>query len=172
MDTPEDENSDKLISGADSESYRKELPIFVVQRHDSSHLHFDFRLEMNGVLKSWAVPKGPSMNPSDKRLALMVEDHMPEYAFFEGTIPYGQYGAGTVELWDMGTWAPLAGFSGVEADLENGLLEFYLQGKKLKGKFVLLRMDRSPVKNGWLLIKKHDSYECRDPYDATRIKSH
>ena len=129
---------------------------FVVQKHRASHLHYDFRLEMDGVLKSWAIPKGPSLNPGDKRLAMQVEDHPVSYFHFEGRIPEGNYGAGTVMVWDTGTWEPL----GDEHEMLNkGDLKFRLKGKKLKGEFVLAHMrSRRPGSKGteWLLIKKKD----------------
>jgi len=124
------------------------MPGFVVHEHHARHLHYDFRLEMDGVLKSWAVPKGPSMNPADKRLAIMVEDHPLDYASFEGVIPEGQYGAGTVSIWDKGTYQLIDG------GIESGRLEFLLKGKRLKGTFVLIKMKGKEKE--WLLIKKKD----------------
>ena len=129
---------------------------FVVQKHRASRLHYDFRLEMDGVLKSWAVPKGPSLNPGDKRLAMQVEDHPVSYFHFEGKIPEGNYGAGTVMVWDTGTWEPLGD---AQALLRKGDLKFRLHGEKLKGEFVLAKMrSRRPGSKGteWLLIKKKD----------------
>jgi len=131
---------------------------FVVQKHQASHLHYDFRLEMDGVLKSWAVPKGPSLDPADKRLAMMVEDHPVSYIHFEGIIPPGNYGAGTVMVWDTGTWEPIGNASEM---LQKGDLKFRLNGKKLKGSFVLARMrSRRPGSKGteWLLIKHRDEH--------------
>jgi bifunctional non-homologous end joining protein LigD len=135
-----------------------ELP-FVIQKHAATRLHYDFRLGWNGVLKSWAVTKGPSYFPGDKRLAVQVEDHPLEYGGFEGIIPKGQYGGGTVMLWDRGTWEP---HGDAEADLKNGNLKFALHGEKLKGNWVLVRMKfRAADKNkpNWLLIKEHDAEE-------------
>jgi bifunctional non-homologous end joining protein LigD len=135
--------------------------IFVVQKHAASHLHYDFRLEMNGVLKSWAVPKGPSMNPDDKRLAMMVEDHPYSYKDFEGTIPEGNYGAGNVIVWDNGTYTSDEKTATPEktllADLKKGRLSFILKGKKLKGEFSLVKL-KGKQENAWLLIKKNDKY--------------
>lgn len=124
---------------------------FVVQKHAASHLHYDFRLEWAGVLKSWAVPKGPSLNPKEKRLAVHVEDHPVDYAAFEGTIPEGEYGAGTVMVWDFGTWEPAGD---VEQMFEKGSLKFYLFGERLKGKWALVQIKKDP--KNWLLIKEQD----------------
>src|SRR6266481_8206504 len=138
---------------------------FVVQKHRATRLHFDFRLEMDGVLKSWAVPKGPTLDPTQKRLAMQVEDHPVSYFDFEGIIPPGNYGAGTVMVWDMGTWEPLGD---ARAMLEKGDLKFKLSGKKLKGEFVLARMkSRRPGSKGteWLLIKKRDEF-AKEGFDA------
>ncbi|HLI93749.1 MAG TPA: DNA polymerase ligase N-terminal domain-containing protein [Puia sp.] len=150
---------------------RSNFPVFVVHRHQSTHLHYDFRLELNGVLKSWAVPKGPSMNPADKRLAVMVEDHPLEYAEFEGTIPKGSYGAGIVDIWDHGTWRPDNELEDPGKSLSNGSLEFTLYGKKLKGKFILVSMKHGRTKNAWLLIKCHDQYAINKDYDSELLLS-
>ncbi len=132
---------------------------FVVQEHHAKRLHYDFRFEIGGVLKSWAVPKGPSMNPADKRLAIMVPDHVIEYIDFEGIIPEGQYGAGPVVIWDAGDFIPLE-TADPAASLEKGTLSFELRGRKLKGNFVLAQMKELPKGTGkeWLLMKKKDNY--------------
>ena len=122
--------------------------LFVVQKHFSKHLHYDFRLEIDGVLKSWAIPKGPSTSSKDKRLAILVEDHPLEYASFEGTIPKGEYGAGKVEIWDSGHFVNLLDIS-MKDSISQGKLEFELFGKKLKGKYTLIHFKEK----NWLLIK-------------------
>lgn len=136
--------------------------IFVIQKHAASHLHYDFRLEMDGVLKSWAVPKGPSLDPQIKRLAMMVEDHPFSYKDFEGNIPEGNYGAGNVIVWDNGTYLPADDYKGnhekrLLADLNKGRLSFFMKGKKLKGEFSLVKL-KGKQENAWLLIKKEDKY--------------
>jgi len=128
---------------------------FVVQEHHARRLHYDFRLEIDGVLKSWAVPKGPSLNPADKRLAVQTEDHPLEYGSFHGTIPAGHYGAGEVKIWDEGTFEPEGPLSASE-QLERGEIKFVLQGQKLKGSFVLVKLRRSEGGRDWLLIKHRD----------------
>ncbi len=128
---------------------------FCIQRHDATRLHYDFRLEMDGVLKSWAVPKGPSLVPLEKHLAAHVEDHPLEYGDFEGNIPAGNYGAGSVMLWDRGTYE-LLGDAGAKEQLERGDLKFRLHGEKLQGEFALVRMKNRGKGNEWLLIKKRD----------------
>lgn len=145
--------------------------VFVVQRHKASRLHYDFRLEMEGVLKSWAVPKGPSLNPKDKRLAMMVEDHPYDYKDFEGTIPEGNYGAGIVEIWDSGSYADIENSTKEKAEknllagLKAGNLKFQLFGKKLKGEFALVKL-KSKEDNSWLLIKHNDAYAVDTNYDS------
>ncbi|PZR24882.1 MAG: DNA ligase D [Citrobacter freundii] len=153
---------------ADAKSLR-----FVIQKHDASHLHYDFRLEMDGVLKSWAVPKGPSTDPSNKRLAMMVEDHPYDYRNFEGTIPKGQYGGGTVIVWDEGTYEPAEGEFNSKAAKEKSLLQqlkkgkivIQLHGQKLKGEYVLVKSSYQG-ENSWLLMKAKDKYAR--PTDVTK----
>src|SRR5215207_5260119 len=145
--TPEPGPSDRVP--------KHKRPIFVIQEHHASKLHFDFRLEFDGVLKSWAVPREPSLDPADKRLAVQVEDHPIPYANFEGTIPRGQYGAGVVHIWDRGTFEPAPGSGDFGAGLEIGKVEFVLHGDKLRGRFTLVRMKGRGDEN-WLLIKGRD----------------
>ncbi len=134
---------------------------FCIQKHAASHLHYDFRLGWNGVLKSWACAKGPSYNVKDRRLAVQVEDHPIEYGGFEGIIPAGQYGGGTVMLWDQGMWEPQPEYPDVEAGLKDGHLKFLMYGTKMQGKWALIRMAPRPkeTKPNWLLIKEHDEFE-------------
>ena len=135
--------------------------IFVVQKHDASRSHYDFRLEIDGVLASWAVPKGPCLNPADKRLAIRTEDHPIEYADFEGVIPKGQYGAGTVMVWDRATYEP-EGDASPEQQLSQGEVKAVLHGRKLHGAFVFLQPGKrgfaAGQKERWLLIKRRDQY--------------
>jgi bifunctional non-homologous end joining protein LigD len=126
---------------------------YVIQKHAASRLHYDFRLELDGVLLSWAVTKGPGVDPSDKRLAVRTEDHPVSYGQFEGTIPKGQYGGGTVMLWDIGTWEPK---EDPRAGLKKGHLSFVLHGKRLKGGWTLIRMSGVAKRENWLLIKQKD----------------
>lgn len=147
---------------------------FVVQRHNASSLHYDFRLELDGVLKSWAVPKGPSMNPADKRLAVHVEDHPIDYISFEGIIPAGNYGAGDVQVWDQGNYIavneemePLTERQALQA-IKKGELKFVLQGSKLSGGFVLVRLHNDEEKN-WLLIKHRDEFAVSKKYDSEQF---
>ena len=135
--------------------------VFVVQKHDASHLHYDFRIEVDGVLKSWAVPKGPSMDPANKRLAVPTEDHPIAYAGFEGTIPDDQYGGGTVMVWDSGSYRNLKEQEGggempMAQTVEHGRIEIWLEGKKLRGGFALVRTRMAGKQQQWLLIKIKD----------------
>ena len=144
---------------------------YVIQKHRATVLHYDFRLEWNGVLLSWAVPKGPSLDPSVKRLAMQVEDHPIEYAKFEGIIPEGEYGGGTVMIWDSGAWEPES--PDVDAALKKGDLKFRLKGKKLQGSWVLVRT-RGRYQEGkpsWLLIKHRDEFATTDEIAETEPRS-
>ena len=148
--------------GAKDGTAKKTALPFCIQKHAASHLHYDFRLGWNGVLKSWACAKGPSYVVADKRLAVQVEDHPMEYGGFEGIIPAGQYGGGTVMLWDQGTWEPQAAYPDVEKGLREGSLKFVMHGTKIKGKWALIRMGGKAAqerKPNWLLIKEHDEFE-------------
>lgn len=150
---------------------------YVVQKHKASQLHYDFRLELDGVLKSWAVPKGPSLDPKEKRLAMMVEDHPLDYMNFEGVIPKGNYGAGEVIVWDHGLYhspdaadEPEANKRKLRAGLRQGRLDFVMLGKKLKGRFTLVKMNRKYDERGdsWLLMKYEDGYATTLPVTKDR----
>ncbi|MGD0437619.1 MAG: DNA polymerase ligase N-terminal domain-containing protein [Bryobacteraceae bacterium] len=146
--------------------------LYVIQKHQASQLHYDFRLEWGGVLLSWAIPKGPSLDPSVKRLAAPVEDHPLEYGSFEGVIPEGEYGGGTVLLWDRGTWTPEV--PDVDEALRKGDLKFSLKGKKLRGSWVLVRTKlgyRGSKKPQWLLIKHRDGFASDEDILAAEPRS-
>jgi len=155
--TPEP-SGDKTEKKRSASAKKKKALGYVIQKHRATALHYDFRLEWNGVLLSWAVPKGPSLDPTVKRMAMPTEDHPIEYAKFEGIIPEGEYGGGTVMIWDNGTWTPEV--DDVDKALKKGELKFSLQGKKLQGSWVLVRLrPRGEDKRaGWLLIKHRDEY--------------
>ena len=146
------------------------LPIFVIQKHQASHLHYDFRLEMEGVLKSWAVPKGPSYDPTVKRLAMMTEDHPYDYAAFEGVIPAGNYGGGNVIIWDQGTWEFIEPGDDPVKALKSGKLTFRLNGKKMFGEWALVKIHGKTGSKGneWLLLKHRDPY-ANDEIDVTVV---
>ncbi len=152
------------------------LPIFVVQKHDATNLHYDFRLEIGGTLKSWSVPKGPSTNPKIKRMAIPTEDHPMAYADFEGSIPKGQYGGGTVMIWDKGTISSSKkDEEGRKMSLEEsysaGSIEVILQGKKLQGGYNLIKMKGGKMKGNWLLIKQEDEF-ADSRQDPVRSQPH
>ena len=156
-------------AGKATPSKPAERLLYVIQKHRATSLHYDFRLEWKGVLLSWAVPKGPSLDPGTKRLAMQVEDHPVEYASFEGVIPEGEYGGGTVMVWDTGTWTPES--PDVDAALAKGDFKFALQGKKLKGSWVLVRTRGFGGKPSWLLIKHRDEYASDVDITAEEPKS-
>jgi bifunctional non-homologous end joining protein LigD len=163
----------KATSEPEGKADKKAAFRFVVQRHHASHLHYDFRLKLGGVLKSWAVPKGPSLNPKDKRLAMMVEDHPVSYIHFEGNIPEGNYGAGNVIVWDKGSFIPVnekhepISEKQALAGLHKGELKFSLSGKKLKGEFVLVHLKNDTARNNsWLLIKHKDEFATDKNYNS------
>ena len=145
-------------SGRDARVVPSQALRFVIQKHAASHLHFDLRLEYDGAFRSWAVPKGPSLDPHDRRLAMEVEDHPLDYGDFEGTIPKGQYGGGTVMLWDRGYWAPEKGFEDIGRALTKGELKFVMEGERMHGSWVLVRtgIDQRG-RASWILIKHHDA---------------
>jgi bifunctional non-homologous end joining protein LigD len=152
---------------------KRKLPIFVIQKHRASHLHYDFRLEMESVLKSWAVPKGPSYDPSVKRLAMMTEDHPYDYASFEGVIPEGNYGAGNVIIWDQGEWEFLEPGDDPVAALRSGKLAFRMYGKKMFGEWALVKIGGRSKKssdkgNEWLLLKHRDEF-ANEQVDVTKV---
>lgn len=171
----EKRNFSKTSEPAGSEKSSGGELIFVVQKHQATRLHYDFRIELNGVLKSWAVPKGPSLNPAEKRLAMLVEDHPYDYKDFEGSIPSGEYGAGEVIVWDRGTYHAAGTNDRDESEelvaggFEKGDLKIFLNGEKLKGEFALVKMKRRGDKE-WLLIKHRDSYSSTEDI-AARDKS-
>jgi bifunctional non-homologous end joining protein LigD len=165
-DTPEPSGRTKKLARG---------PIFVIQKHQASHLHYDFRLEMEGVLKSWAVPKGPSYDPTVRRLAMMTEDHPYDYAAFEGVIPAGNYGAGNVIIWDHGTWEFIEPGDDPVKALKSGKLTFRLQGKKMFGEWALVKIRGksssgrdSDKGNEWLLLKHRDQF-ANDRVDVTEL---
>lgn len=149
----------------------KRALLYVIQKHRASHLHYDFRLELNGVLLSWAIPKGPSLDPSVKRLAMQVEDHPVEYGGFEGVIPQGEYGGGTVMVWDTGTWNPEV--DDPQSTLRKGELKFTLNGKKLHGSWALVRTRGygSRADKSWLLIKHRDKFASTKDITLTKPRS-
>lgn len=154
-------------------SRKKKSPLFVIQEHHASHLHWDLRLEIDGILKSWAVPKGPSTNPKEKRLAIETEDHPLAYAHFEGTIPEGLYGAGTVMVWDIGTYQNIRGdektIIPMETCYEQGRIEIVFEGTKLKGAYALIHF--RPNEKNWLFFKVTDEYASADSIIKTHNKS-
>ena len=161
-DTPEPAGRSKKLARG---------PIFVIQKHQASHLHYDFRLEMEGVLKSWAVPKGPSYDPAVRRLAMMTEDHPYDYAAFEGVIPVGNYGACNVIIWDQGTWEFIEPGDDPVKALKSGKLTFRLQGKKMFGEWALVKIrgkSGSDKGNEWLLLKHRDRF-ANDSVDVTEL---
>ena len=154
--TPEPEGSQRV----ESNQY------FVVQKHQASHLHYDFRLQVAGVLKSWAIPKGPSIDPSHRRLAIQVEDHPVEYKDFEGLIPSGEYGGGSVMIWDCGSYELLEE-KNPQKSIQEGAIRLRLHGKKLKGGFALVKTEYQKNRNAWLLIKKNDTF-ARKGYEIVK----
>ena len=136
--------------------------IFVIQKHQASTLHYDFRLQIGNILKSWVIPKGPSLNPKEKRLAILTKDHKLDFADFEGEIPAGEYGAGKIIVWDRGSYKNMTTKNGehipIQKAFENGEITFFIQGEKLKGTFSLILMKKQNEPKNWLLIKQDDQY--------------
>ena len=149
-------------------------PVFVIHKHKARNLHFDFRIEVDGVLTSWAIPKGPSTNPSVKRLAIPTEDHPMDYAQFEGVIPAGNYGAGTVMVWDIGTFKNIKTHNGkivpLDQCVKNGTIELWLEGKKLHGGYALIKT-KTHNRSFWLLLKMNDQYANKPVPAATAEQS-
>jgi len=165
---PSGDDADPQRTSDDSDMAQSDAPIFVIQQHAASSMHWDFRIEADGVLKSWAVPKGPSTDPSEKRLAVRTEDHPMDYADFEGTIPEDEYGGGEVIVWDRGTYENLTTDDDgdevpIEDALDDGTVEIELHGEKLQGAYVLVHTKMRGDEKNWLLIKKDD-----DAADARR----
>lgn len=162
---------------AGSYKNKEERPIFVIQKHEATNLHYDFRLEIDNSLKSWSVPKGPSTNPSVKRMAIPTEDHPLAYADFEGTIPEDQYGGGTVMIWDRGTIESIKKDEegnpvSLEESYKMGNVEVVLKGKKLKGGYTIIRMKGGKMRGNWLLMKQDDTYaDARKNPVETETKS-
>lgn len=155
---------------------KEKLPLFVIQKHEASHLHYDLRLEIEGVLMSWAVPKGPSTNPAEKHLAVETEPHPYEYARFEGVIPENEYGGGTVMVWDIGTYKNIKEKNGksvpMKKCMQEGQIEVWLEGHKIRGGYVLIRTKYKGNKKNWLLIKMDDEYaDARRNPTKTQNKS-
>lgn len=172
MSTKEYEEKRNLDKTDEPKGNKKESegiqPIFVIQKHDARNLHYDLRIEINETLKSWAIPKGPSTDPSEKRMAIPTEDHPLEYADFEGTIPEGEYGGGTVLIWDKGYFENIkkddqGNIVGLSKSYDQGAVEVYLKGEKLKGGYALVEMKSGDMRGNWLLIKMDD-----DEADARR----
>ena len=158
-------------SGKRAKATKSDQLRFVIQKHAATRLHFDLRLEYKGVFLSWAVTKGPSFNPADKRLAVEVEPHPLDYGDFEGTIPKGQYGGGTVQLWDRGFWAPEPGVD-IEKALKKGDLKLVMEGERMHGSWALVRMKRRPgeKRDNWLLIKHRDEFAVDEDGDALALE--
>lgn len=150
---------------------KNDEPLFVIQKHAASHLHFDVRLEIGGVLVSWAVPKGISSDPAVKHLAIPTEDHPYDYAFFEGTIPQGHYGGGTVMVWDIGTYTNIKEKNGKIVSMKqcykNGTIEITMHGKKVQGNYALVRIGK-PAENRWLILKMRDAYADKKIKNITK----